>query len=119
VLGRLHDGGAGDHVGVAVIHFGEQAEADGADLAELIVGTDTRSRAGFIAGAKSGCASPVAMPGIGAAAMHCRPVEKTFATFIAVAKNSHGQLRTAELYLVPESGDAACAELGKLLADRL
>jgi hypothetical protein len=32
VFGRFHDGGAGDDVGAAVIHFGEQAEADGSDL---------------------------------------------------------------------------------------
>jgi hypothetical protein len=28
VFGRFHGGGAGDHVGAAVIHFREQAEAD-------------------------------------------------------------------------------------------
>ncbi|GLY36618.1 hypothetical protein Amsp01_026420 [Amycolatopsis sp. NBRC 101858] len=88
-------------------------------LAELIVGTDTRSRAGFISAAKAGCTEPAAIPGIGAAAMRCRPADQRFATFISAAKNSHGQLRTAELYLVPEGGEAACAKLGKLLADRL
>ena len=134
VFGGLHDGGAGDDVGAAVIHFdfGEQAEADGTDvhpgrlagdaergLAELIVGTDTRSKSGFLDGAKTGCSAPVSMPGIGDAAMHCRVTDKTFTTVVAVAKNSHGQLRTAQLYLVPDGSDYGCAKLGMLLADRL
>jgi hypothetical protein len=29
MFGRFHDGGAGDHAGAAVIHFGEQAEDHG------------------------------------------------------------------------------------------
>ncbi len=32
VFRRLHGGGAGDHAGAAVIHFDDQAEADGTNL---------------------------------------------------------------------------------------
>jgi hypothetical protein len=66
--------------------------------AELFVGTDTRSKPGFLTDAKTNCAAPVPMPGIGDAAIH---------------------LRTAQLYLVPEGSDDGCAKIGKLLTDRL
>lgn len=98
---------------------GYVCEYGAGQLAELIVGTDTRSTSGFLNGAKTGCGEPVPMPGVGDAAMHCRSTDKTFTTLVAVAKNSHGKLRTAQLYLVPDGSDDGCAKLGQLLADRL
>lgn len=86
--------------------------------AELFIGPDT-SVARFIAGAKSGCKNTETMAGIGEAALHCESTGEGGGTELAVAKHSHGQVRTAQLYLYASGRDDSYTQLGKLLADRL
>jgi hypothetical protein len=88
-------------------------------LGELFVGTDSTSPARFISGSKTGCAAPVTVPGVGDAAMHCKSTGPDGGTVLAVAKQSHGQLRTAQLFLYAEGTDESYAAIMKLLGDRL
>lgn len=88
-------------------------------LGELFVGTAAGSPAGFIAAAKRDCSAPATMPGAGEASVRCKPTNPDGGTLLAVAKHSHGQLRTAELFLYAEGTNDSYAAIAKLLADRL
>jgi hypothetical protein len=88
-------------------------------LGELFVGAAVGSPASFIKAAKTNCSAPVTMPGVGEAATHCKPTSPNGGTLLAVAKHSHGQLRTAELFLYAEGTNDSYAAIAKLLADRL
>ncbi|WP_328613377.1 hypothetical protein OHS18_31940 [Amycolatopsis sp. NBC_00355] len=93
-------------------------EYGGGQTASLFVGPDT-SVARFVAGVKSECRNAVMVPGAGEAALHCESTGQDGGTELAVAKHSHGELRTAELNLYVSVGEDTYATLGKLLADRL
>jgi hypothetical protein len=118
-IGRSVSGGAKEteplqtKVGTALV-----CEYGGGQTASLFVGPDT-SVARFVAGVKSGCKNPVMMPGTGEAALHCESTGQDGGTELAVAKHSHGELRTADLNFSVSVGDTTYATLGKLLADRL
>ncbi|VVJ17333.1 Uncharacterised protein [Amycolatopsis camponoti] len=83
----------------------------------LFVATDSSTPARFLSRSEKDCADVVPMPGIGEGAMHCET--KDAGTQIAVAKHSHGQLRTATLFVRSEGRADSYTTLAKLLADRL
>lgn len=88
-------------------------------LGYLFVATDSRTVAKFLAAAKKDCKDPVTMPGVGEGAMHCELTGELSGVLVALAKHSHGQLRTAYLLLKADGPEAAYTALGKLLAERL
>jgi hypothetical protein len=118
-LGRSVSGGSKEaeptqtKVGTAYV-----CEYGGGQTAYLFVGPDT-SVARFLAGAKSSCKNTAMMPGIGEAALHCESTSQGGGTTLAVAKHSHGGVRTAQLYLYVAGSEDSYAKIGKLLADRL
>jgi hypothetical protein len=94
-------------------------EYGGGQLGALYVATDSRTVAKFLASAKKDCKNPVMLDGIGEGALHCEPTGDLSGILIAVAKHSHGQLRTAELFLNPSGREDSYVSIAKLLGDRL
>lgn len=92
-------------------------EYGGGQTGALYVSTDSTSAAQFLARSKKDCANAVPMPGIGEGALHCE--KKDAGLQILVTKHSHGQLRTATLFLGSSGGEESYVSLAKLLADRL
>jgi hypothetical protein len=92
-------------------------EYGGGQTGSLYVAADSTSPAQFLARSKKDCANAVPMPGIGEGALHCE--KKDAGLQILVAKHSHGQLRTATLFLGASGREENYVSLAKLLADRL
>ncbi|WP_285483000.1 hypothetical protein [Amycolatopsis sp. NBRC 101858] len=89
----------------------------GGQTGSLYVAVDSTSPAQFLARSKKDCANVVPLPGIGEAAMHCD--KKDVGLEIAVAKHSHGQVRTATLFLGSSGSEDSYTKIAKLLAGRL
>ncbi|MEV4142684.1 hypothetical protein AB0J40_03395 [Amycolatopsis sp. NPDC049691] len=92
-------------------------EYGGGRTGSLYVATDSTTPAQFLARTKKDCTNVVPLPGIGEGALHC--TTKDAGEQLVVAKHSHGQLRTATLFLGSEGRADSYTTLAKLLADRL